>query len=345
MRDVVMDRPSVVTIAAVLSWAALNVVSRFLLTRLHIDPWGFSFIQLFAGGIALLAINGRASFGVASLARTSTWILGLLRVLSAAVYTTVLALVSVLETGILGAINMPLIALAVWLLFGRAPARGEWLGYLTIFCSISLLAMDLDSEIRKVALGLMLCNGVCLVSMTLLAEKHPDNLSENPSVRLRFTGTVLLVTAGMFALLRLVQTGFGTEGWDWRLLVSGIVVGVALRAPSMVLTFSSIRLVGAQNYTAATAFLPLIGLAIEQLFVRFGLIEVSRFKFETLLLGLLVAIGTMIVLAARMSSEGAGTSPGWVLFDLIARGAPKLRHLGGARKRKQPTAKPDHKNR
>ena len=306
-----MHASLLVTFGAILSWAALSAASRILLLRLGLDPWAFSFIQLCAGGIFLLAVSGRHMVGLSSFKRPATWILGVLRVFSAAFYTAVLAQVSVLEAGILGSINVPMIAIAVWLIFRRRPARGEWLGHLVILGSLPLLLMKLGGSIGHQAVGLMLLNAICLVAIAILAERHPDNVSDQPGVRLQFTGAVLLVTAALFLVARLAQGGTSDGILDWPLLVTGILVGVLLRAPSMVLSFWSIRLVGAQNYMAAVSFLPLFGMAFEQVAFAIGLIDVSRFHLETLLIAVGVVVGTLLVIAARrrVSNLTAATLP------------------------------------
>ena len=71
----------------------------------------------------------------------------------------------------------------------------------------------------------------------------------------------------------------------------------------MVLAFSSIRLVGSQNYTAAIAFLPLIGMVIEHSFYFLGWLDVTRFELEFLYLGIGTAIGTFAVLFARATAS------------------------------------------
>ena len=295
-----MRTPILVTLGAVLSWAALLAASRVLMLRLGLDPWAFSFVQLCAGGVVLLAVGGSGRIGVSSLGRPATWMLGVLRVLSAASYTAVLAWLSVMEAGVLGAINVPLVAIAVWLAFGRRPARGEWLGQSVILATILPLVAGLDGGLWHPAVGLMLFNEVCLVAATLLAERHPDNISDQPGVRLRFTGAVLLVTAALFLAVRAAQGETADGLWDWRLLAAGAAVGVAFRAPSMVLSFWSIRLVGAQNYMASAALLPLLGMILEQAAFAAGLIDVSRFRVGTALLALGVVAGTLLVVAARI---------------------------------------------
>ena len=47
-----------VTLGAILSWAAVIAASRILLLRLELDPWAFSFVQLCAGGVVLIALGG-----------------------------------------------------------------------------------------------------------------------------------------------------------------------------------------------------------------------------------------------------------------------------------------------
>lgn len=298
-----------VTLGAILSWAAVIAASRILLLRLDIDPWAFSFVQLCAGGVLLLALGGRRRPDLSSLRRPSTWLLGVLRVISAACYTAVLAWVSVLEAGIMGAVATPMVSAAVWAAFGRRPARGEWLGQTLILLAILPVVAGLEGGLRHPAIVLMVVNEICLVSAMLLTERHPDNVSDEPGVRLRFTGAVLLVTAGLFLAARALQGG-GADGiWDWRLLAAGAAVGIAFRAPSMVLSFWSTRLVGAQNYMAAASLLPLIGMGLEQLAYAAGVIQVSRFAPQTALLGVGVAAGTLLVVAARVRAARRQAAP------------------------------------
>lgn len=294
-----MQTSLIVTIGAIMSWAALSAVSRVLLLRLGLDPWTFSLVQLCAGGLVLLTIGGCRSLNLSSFKRPTTWLLGMLRVLSAALYTAVLVWVSVLEAGTIGSISVPMVTIAVWMIFGRRPGRGEWLGHLVILCAVVVLLVSLQGAIRYAVAGLMLSNAFCLIAIAFLAERHPDNVSDQPGVRLRFTGAVLLVTAALFFAMRLVQGDADDGTWNLQLVTVSVAVGVLLRAPSMVLSFWSIRLVGAQNYMAAISLLPLLGMVFEEAAIVTGLLDVSRFQVGTLFLALSVVAGTLMVLFAR----------------------------------------------
>ncbi len=167
-----------------------------------------------------------------------------------------------------------MITIAVRMIFGRRPARGEWLGHPAILCAVVVLLVSLQGAIRYAVAGLMLSNAFCLVAIAILAERHPDNMSDRPGVRLRFTGAVLLVTAALFFAMRLVvDADDGT--WNVQLVTVSVAVGVLLRAPSMFLSLWSIRLIGAQNYMAAISFLPLLGMAFEEVAFATGVLDVS----------------------------------------------------------------------
>lgn len=289
-----------VTVGSVLFWAALLGASRVLLVSLDLDPWAFTFVQLLSGGVVLLCAGGRRRPDLSSFRRPATWILGVLRVLSAASYTAVLAWISVMEAGVLGAVGVPMVAAAVWLAFGRRPAQYEWLGQIVIILAVLLVVADLQGGFWHPAVLLMLFNEVCVVATTLLTERHPDNVSSRPGARLQFTGALLLINAALFLAIQTAQGGSAGNIWNWHLLCAGIFVGVAIRAPSMVLSFWSIRLVGAQNYLAALSVLPLLGMIFEQSAVAAGLIDVSRFRAITVILAVCVMTGTLLVAVARV---------------------------------------------
>lgn len=298
-----LRNPILITAASELFWVGLLVVSRISMQRFELEPWSFSFVQLCAGGAVLLLVGGWRQLNFSSFLRPMTWVLGALRVMSAAAFTAVLVWVSVLEAGIMAAINVPMVAAAVWFAFGRRPARGEWLGHVLILAPIPFLIIRLEGGFAHPVVWLMLFNEICLVASIIVAERHPDNISDQPGARMRFTGAVLLVTAFMFLVVRGVQGGMDSGAFDGVLLLCGVVVGICLRAPAMLLSFASIRLVGAQNYMLAIALMPLTGMVFEEIAVAAGLLDASRFQIELVGLSLVALVGSAAVVVARMRSR------------------------------------------
>ncbi|WP_369954834.1 hypothetical protein [Sedimentitalea sp. XS_ASV28] len=292
-----------ITIAAVLSWAVLSVASRIVLVNFGLDPWMFSFLQLVAGGITLLAIGYRGARARRSFTRVSTWALGALRVLSASLYTAVLASISVLEAGTIGAINLPVVSLLVLLWSRIWPRPMAWPGHILILVAVAWMAMRLQSDTRTVVMGLMGLNALCLAGMNLIAEHHPENKSATPAGRAWFSGVVLAITAAVFLIMRVLQGADIVGAFSLPLILSSIAVGVFLRAPSMFLTFWAISVAGAQGYTAAIAFLPLFGMALEQGAVAVGLLDTSRFQYEFLYIAILALIGTLVVWTANRAAH------------------------------------------
>lgn len=289
-----------VTAGAMLFWAILSVASRIVLLRFGFDPWAFSFLQFCAGGVALVILSSfQKGSTLVSFARLSTWLMGSLRVISGALYTTVLGWVSVLEAGTVGAMSTPVIALVVWALLRRPPVQREWIGHLIILATLAVFFGRLDAELRSPVYLFLFLNALCLSGMSLLAEHHPENNSDAPGARLRFTGTVLLVTAAVFLVVRMVLTGSVGDLTDPTLITLSVAIGILLRAPGMYLSLWAIRLAGAQSYTAAIVLLPLFGMIVEQLAVWAHLLDQSRFTLETLGFALVVSMGVFAVLGAR----------------------------------------------
>lgn len=259
----------------------------------------FSFLQLVAGGITLLAIGARGAGATQSFTRTSTWVLSALRVLSAALYTAVLAWISVLEAGTIGSINLPVIAFLIFMLNRATPSGLAWLGHVMILMAAALMAFQFQPDVRAAVLGLMGLNAVCLGAMNVIAERHPENTSSSLSGRAWFSGVVLSITAAVFLGVRVVQGGEAFGTLDGPLILSSLLVGVLLRAPSMFLTFWAISVSGAQGYTAAIAFLPLFGMAIEQIAIAVGFLEISRFEYEFVYIAILALAGTLLVWMAK----------------------------------------------
>ena len=294
-------------------WALLLVASRVILVRFDLDPWSFAFVQLMAGGIVLIARStGGEPADWSSLRRVRTWLYGALRVASTAAYTAALVHATVTHTGMLGTNKVVLGVVGASLAFGRRPVGRELGGHLAILAGIGLLATTrLDGGARNPAVALVLLSDLAVVASSLIAEAHPDNNADNPAVRLRFSGTVLLITAGLFLVFRLLQegvasgsAGFGV-GSGAAVWIAGLLVGVALRGPAMHCSLKAIRLAGADVYLMVAPSLVVAGLAFETIATALGLLDRATFGAADLALLCLIACGVGWVVTARRSASAA----------------------------------------
>lgn len=317
--------PLLFTLGSFALWALLLVVSRVILVRYDVDPWSFAFVQLIAAGIVLIALStGGEPADWSSLLRIQTWVYGTLRVTTAAASTAALFHVTVTHAGMQGTSKVVFGVVGARLAFGRRPAGLEYGGHLVILAGISvLIATRLDGGIRNPAVLLILVSDLTVVASSLVAEAHPDNNSDNPTVRLRFSGTVLLVTAALFLVFRVLQEGiawrsgrFGIESGA-AVWISGLVVGIALRGPAMHCSLKAIRLVGAEVYLMVAPSLLLAGLMFETIATSLGLIEPAGYGAIDIVLICVIAGGVGWVFSTRRSAHAASlrmdATPGYRL--------------------------------
>ena len=227
-----------VLVAAVASWALLLACSRSAVVGLALDPWMFTFLQLASGGVFLLLVSAGAEVGLAALKRVDTWLIGALRVGTGALFMAALVHVNVMQAGFLGAINIPMAMLGVYLMFDRRPVASEFWGHLLVIAGTLTIALGLEGGVANPAVVLMLLSEVCVVGASLLAERHPHMTALALRTRLRLTGVVLLVTATAFAAWRGLQARLGLAGDDGaitldalarpELWLAGLGLGIAL---------------------------------------------------------------------------------------------------------------------
>ena len=299
-----------IALSSITVWAILLVISRGLLIKYRFDPWSFACIQLISGGSVLIAFSTGGTVDWRSLRRISTWCYGVLRVVSASAFTTAIVHVSVVYAGLLGTMNVPVAMIAVWYLFSRKPVKWEWPGHVAIGGGIILLIIQMDDGIHNPAVLWMAVTTVSTVTSTIIAEKHPDNNNADPLARRRFTGVVLLITAVLFLIWRIVQTASsGYEEaqtgmlapvvFDIKLWIAGILLGGVFRGPAMHLSLQSIRLVGADTYLIVVAMLPFMGWIFELIAVRIGLLQPSPVPFFHLMTGLVIVGSCVLVIIGR----------------------------------------------
>lgn len=306
-----------VLLASVLTWALLLVCSRALVIGLGLDPWMFTFLQMGSGGLFFIVISRGAEVGVTALLRLDTWLIGIFRIGTAALYMAALIHVDVLQAGFFGAIGVPVSALAVCFLFNRQPTRLEMIGHVPLVAGSAITAFGFDGSLENPALFLLVLSQVCVLSASLFAERHPHMTALAPRTRLRLTGIVLLLTAIGFALWRMVQSAAGwTDSADFmelmrpELWAAGLGLGITLRGLATYLGFRAAAIAGTHNYLAAVLVLPMVGALLECIVALYGYGAWPEIGPVQIIAGISIVCGGAVVIYARKRAGKMTTRAG-----------------------------------
>jgi len=299
-------------LATMVGWAILTVAMRGTLRGTGLDPWTFAMaVQLFAGAVLLVAAGLRA-LPTQPLRRWSTWVIGGLRVVTTCAFTAALLHATAAEIALLGAVNVLIATLGVFLVFRRAPRPFEAVGFGLMLLGLILLAGNLPGGWGNPALLLLLTSETAVVSAALLAERHPDNLGDRRA-RLALTGFVMLLsTAGLMAvwigaafLLPDLPIGPSADRVAAALSspvfwLAAIALGAALRGPATYAAFTLTAKIGTDGYLLSMAALPLATLACEAATAALGLLPWPGMAPINLLVMALIVGGGFWNIAMRL---------------------------------------------
>ncbi|MEP3114103.1 hypothetical protein [Nisaea sp.] len=295
-----------ILISAVATWALLLVCSRALVIGLSLDPWMFTFLQMGSGGLFFIVISRGAEAGISALWRTDTWLIGVFRVGTAALYMAALIHVDVLQAGFFASISVPMSALAVCFLFNRQPTRLELMGHLPLIAGAAATAFGFEGSIENPAFLLLALSQVCVLAASLFAERHPHMMAMAPRTRLRLTGIILLVTAMGFAVWRILQSTVGlagdadiTELMRPELWAAGLGLGITLRGLATYLGLRAAAVAGTHNYLAAALALPMVGAVLECFVAWYGYGSWPDIGPLQAIAGMLILSGGSVVIYAR----------------------------------------------
>ncbi len=314
-----LSSPLIVVSACMLSWSLVLVVCRVILFAYELDPWLFTFIQLMAGGTFLVIYAGYVSGILEALRDPQTWLYGVLRVATAAFFSAALLHTSTANANFLGITAVPITMVMFWVAFSRRPSAWELPGHILIIVGLILLARNLDGGYSNPALLLMILSEVCVVTSTLIAERHGLNQTEDPRMRALLSGVMLLASAfamlmAAFVLSAIVQWQPALRSalpmnlsWldhpaqilDTRLWIASVLIGVILRGPTLFLSLKAIHLVGTENYIVGMAILPFASFAFEALALHLGLLPPTPATAPALVFGTVMIIGSLAVFWAR----------------------------------------------
>jgi drug/metabolite transporter (DMT)-like permease len=298
--------------------AVLDIANRWALTTHNLHMSGLMMVQLLAGGgvMVLLAHKPAGASLKTFLKKPLTWAVGLYRSFELILYFLALHHVTATEFGFLMKANVLLIFVLTWLVFKRTPGKNEWFGLGLLALSIAgLLAFDFPGWL---ALGLVLA--VSLPIESILIELHPDlnhphklrqqlwysgHLLFASGVVLTVGGVILGLIASHTPFYSLIQPFAATPQvmFTPEVLWYGVISGIIIRSPYLFYTFQAVRKAKSEIYQLTGALSPFLTLGLESALGALGLVNVKSLSISDIAWGLLIVIGSVWVIVARIQKE------------------------------------------
>ncbi|NRA87862.1 MAG: DMT family transporter [Rhizobiales bacterium] len=312
------ETPLFVILACVSSWAIITVLARVLLLTYGFAPATFVFIQMLAGGLTLVLLSHKRIkvFGLSPLKQLHTWGFGFFRVISASFYVGSLLYVSATNGAFLGATNVIMSVLFVWLILKRKPKLIELPGHLIILVGWYLLVGQLDNQFSNPAVWMMLFSQIIISFAIILAETHPMNQNNNSGDTLYLTGIILLASAIILLILSylasifeaqlpesfypeirahvsnfMLQDIFNPYAW-----IFGIFMGAIFRAASIYYSLRAVKLTTTEFYLGSMSIMPFLIFGLEYIAMQLNYLPSKAFEAQPFILGSLMTLGCLYII-------------------------------------------------
>ncbi len=318
-----MERGLIMAFGAVILWGFLDAASRYAVVEMAADPWMFSCVNLFVGSMLMLLIAGRGHGRLNALYHVHTWVFGFFRVLMTLLLVFAFTQVSASEANFMLRVNVIMGLIAAYLIFKRTPQKSDIPGAILLIGGFIMLVTRQEDAFLNIAVILVMLAAVCDTVLTVIAESHPaSNRASGIHARLHYTGIILLSSSFFFILIAvllaylkeetLIMESAGsmlstiltkaptfdsfTHTGTW---ISGIAVGLALRAPSMYLYLYAARLLKTESLLMAATLAPFATLGAEGLLVALNLIETPTLDMLDVTAGFIMTAGAMTMVFMR----------------------------------------------
>lgn len=289
----------------VMLWGIANVYHAFAASQLSVQPVVFTCMTFISAALVLTLIGGRGYLVRETLRSPSTWMYGVVLVITYIITIYLFQLVTATEGALMRRLSV-IVALIIGILFfKRVPPKPSFIGAIVILAGVYLVGYGLESAILDQVVLILIAASIFQALQLIVAEKHPQtNKSRSVREECRVVGLVMFVVSTVFLIFSVFLAkfipGFGkfvptaVDFAHMPTLISGFIYGVVLIGPIKFLEFTSVRKIKSENFLAVAAFAPLMTFAFESL--------VSTIPFT----GMSVrSISGLDVLAATLITGGA----------------------------------------
>lgn len=273
------------TLSALVAFAANSVICRFALGTGAIDAAGFTLIRLLSGAAALyLIIFFRSNF--TSSASKGSWAAGLLLFLYAVTFSYAYL---GLDTGtgaliLFGAVQITMICVSI--LKGNRLLLAEWIGLALAFMGLVYLLLPGVTAPSAPAFLLMTAAGIAWGGYTLLGRGSKDPLADTAYNFLRTLPLILLIALAAFRDFHFTAQG----------AVLAVVSGVVTSGLGYTVWYSALKHLTATRAAVAQLAVPVIAAFGGVMFMA------ESISLRLVLASVMVLGGILMVIMGRVSS-------------------------------------------
>jgi hypothetical protein len=299
-----------------LLWALYLLVTRHVVSGVHLDAWAYTLVQLLTGGLVMLWVGRHAPGSWADL--LAPWTIGyaFLRVAINGCTSAAVVWLAVTESTLLATASVLIGAGSGWVLTRIAPARREWPGLLLLAAGVVAFAASIQSATAWHGIAWLVASETLAVAGSWMIAWHPRNRTGGLMARCRFTGEILVAAsfalilvwslAGLGGLVASPWAGGGDAFGRIELWIYGAMAGLLFRAPGTWLGFWTINTVGVQAYLIALTAMPFFAIALEAAAARLGWVTPAGLSAaEWLAAGLILGAAVWLILLRMKASPAA----------------------------------------
>ncbi len=290
--------------------AVLNVTYA-IAQRQGVTPVALLFWAMPVGAISLLAVSGLGPHWRQIVSHPLSLVVGGGIIAMEGVYYLLIGHVSPTDASVIVRLGVPTAMLIGFAFAGRRPSRLGMLGGLIILAVIFWYVPQMRTAAPLAALGLGALCGFIISARSFAAERHPWNQTARTiAEKMRVTGLVLLLTSVIGVVVVLIASTAASHGlfaapawlpsfadlFHTPAVLLGLFLGVCVLTVMQYLGFSIVVKLGAENFVATTAFIPVTTLGVQQLAVAAGLLDAVPIDWTVMpaMLGLLAGVAMVI---------------------------------------------------
>lgn len=295
-----------------------QAMGRYSASILNVHPILYSCTAFASCAFALLAYSGPGKLAKETMRSIDTWVYGIILMFSYIIGMLLFSYVSATQGSLLQKVGVLLTVIFSWLFFDRKPDSFQNIGIILVISAIIVLTYNLESENKGLIFILGLSYGIFqAIRLSLINSNRVFNLVKKSQrnqnkINARVIGIIMLMVSLLFFILSLVgataqilqinKIPLIPEFQDFinpMTIIAGIIHGLVVVAPSVLIEFSSTNIIKSENFAAVSSLSFIATIFWENVAALFTPINVSAISSYDIFAGVLVTTGGLLIALTR----------------------------------------------